>query len=203
MRFRLKRAPATFQANINAYVQLLLGQGVIVYLDDVLIYSLDMDSHVALLQQVFSIFLKHHFYPKFRKCKLAQRELEYLGYTIGSEGTKASQDKIQAIRIWPEVLANETQVRRFLGAANYCRMFMDPEFADVARPLVELAKKGTTFAWSQKHSEAMRKLRKRLVEYKVLQLPDPTKPYQLYTDASGYAVGAVLEQNAKPVGFLG
>ena len=172
------------------------------YLGDALIYSSDLHSHVALLQQVFSIFLKHHFYPKLRKCKFAQRELGYLGYTFGAEGIKPSKDKIQAILIWPEVLANETQVRQFLGTANYCRMFMDPEFANVARPLVELTKKGGTFAWSQKHSEAMRKVKKRLVEYTVLQIPDPTKSYQLYTDASGYAVGAVLEQNAKPVGFL-
>ncbi|CDJ49652.1 OSJNBa0079C19.6 protein, related [Eimeria brunetti] len=77
----LKGAPATFQVNINAYLQPLLGQGVITYLDDVLIYSPDLPSHVTLLQQVLRIFLDQQFYPKFSKCKFAERELTFLGYT--------------------------------------------------------------------------------------------------------------------------
>ena len=85
-------------------------------------------------------------------------------------------------------------MKQFLGTTNYGRRFMGPEFADVARPLVELTKKGATFAWSQKHSETMRNFKNRLFEYTMLQIPDPTEPYQLCTDASGYAVGTVLEQ---------
>ena len=80
MPFGLKGAPATFQANINAYLQPLLGQGVIAYLDDVLIYSSDLSGHVSLLRQVLSIFLQHQFYPKFRKCKFARQTITYLGY---------------------------------------------------------------------------------------------------------------------------
>ena len=201
MPFGLKGAPATFQANINAYLQPLLGQGVIAYLDDVLIYSPDLQSHLDLLRQVLGTFLQHHFYPKLSKCKFAQTQLDYLGYTIGADGIKPSRDKIQAISEWPEVLANETEVRQFLGTANYCRMFMGLKFADVSRPLVELTKKGVTFAWGPQHTDAVRKLKQQLVEYTTLQIPDSTKPYQLYTDASGYAIGAVLEQDNKPVGF--
>ncbi|CDI82850.1 OSIGBa0118P15.5 protein, related [Eimeria praecox] len=109
MPFGLKGAPATFQANINAYLQPLLGHGVIAYLDDVLIYSADLPTHVVLLRKVLSIFLTNQFYPKFRKCQFARQELTYLGYTISAEGIKPAADKIEAIRVWPEVLENEMQ----------------------------------------------------------------------------------------------
>ncbi|CDJ62307.1 hypothetical protein ENH_00012570 [Eimeria necatrix] len=138
MPFGLKGAPVTFQANINAYLQPLLGQGVIGYLEDVLIYSSDLSGHVSLLRQVLSIFLRHQFYPKFRKCKFARQTITYLGYTISATGITPAEDKIAAIWHWPEVLENETQVRQFLGTTNYCRMFMGPDYADVARPLVDL-----------------------------------------------------------------
>ena len=137
MPFGLKGTPPTFLANINAYLQPLLGQGVIAYLDDVLIYSSDLSEHVSLLRQVLSIFLRHQFYPKFRKCKFARQTITYLGYTISVAGIKPAEDKIEAIRHWPEVQENETQVRQFLGTINYCRMFMGPDDTDVARPLVD------------------------------------------------------------------
>ncbi|CDJ54096.1 hypothetical protein EBH_0079940 [Eimeria brunetti] len=162
MPFGLKGAPATFQANINAYLQPPLGHGVITYLDDVLIYS-----------------------P-----------------SLGAAGIKPSADKVEAILLWPDVPSTEAQVRQFLGTVSYCRMFMGPRYADTARPLVELTRKGIPFAWGSSHTTAVRQLKRLLAEYTTLQVPDSTRPYTLYTDASGYAVGAVLEQDGKPVGFL-
>ncbi|CDJ70183.1 hypothetical protein ENH_00079340 [Eimeria necatrix] len=202
MPFGLKGAPATFQANINAYLQLLLGQGVIAYLDDVLIYSSDLSGHVSLLRQVLSIFLRHQFYPKFRKCKFARQTITYLGYTVSPTGIKPAEDKIVGIRHWPEVLENETQVRQFLATINYCRMFMGSDYADVARPLVDLTRKDVSFKWTELHTQAVRQLKQRLIDFTTLRVPDTTKPFELYTDASGYAIGAVLEQDDKPIGFF-
>ncbi|CDJ62087.1 OSJNBa0042D13.18 protein, related [Eimeria necatrix] len=202
MPFGLKGAPATFQANINASVQPLLGQGVIAYLDDVRIYSSDLSGHVSLLRQILSIFLRHQFYPKFRKCKFARQTITYLGYTVSATGIKPAEDKIEAIRHWPEVLENGTQVRQFLDTINYCRMFMGPDYADVARPLVDLTRKDVSFKWTELHTQAVRQLKQRLIDFTTLQVPDTTKPFELYTDASGYAIGAVLEQDGKPIGFL-
>ncbi|CDJ66714.1 hypothetical protein ENH_00024200 [Eimeria necatrix] len=202
MPFGLKGAPTTFQAKINAYLQPLLGQGVIAYLDDVLIYSSDLSGHASLLQQVLSIFPRHQFYPKFRNCKLARQIITYLGYTVSATGIKPAEDKIAAIRQWPEVLENETQVRQFLGTINYCRMLMRPDYADVARPLVDLTRKDVSFKWTELHTQAVRQLKQRLIDFTTLQVPDTTKPFELYTDASGYALGAVLEQDGKPIGFL-
>ncbi|CDI83527.1 OSJNBa0042D13.18 protein, related [Eimeria praecox] len=198
MPFGLKGAPATFQDNINAYQQPLLGQGVTKYLDDVLIYSRDLPRHATLLRQVLSIFFKHQFCPKLDKCKNAKRELTYLGYTVGAKYIKLAADKVKAIRAWPEVLANETKVRQFLGAVNYCRMFMGPDYAEVARPLVDLTRKGATFRWTDAHTQAVRQLR----QAATLQVPDTSKPSDLCTDASGYAIGGVLEQDGQRTGFL-
>ncbi|CDJ54046.1 OSJNBa0042D13.18 protein, related [Eimeria brunetti] len=202
MPFGLKGAPATFQANINAYLQPLLGHGVTAYLDNVLIYSPSLETHASLLRQLHSIFLTHQFYPRLSKCKFAQQELTYSGYTIGAAGIKPSADKVEAIILWPDVLSNETQVRQFLGTVNYCRMCMGPRYADTARPLVELTQKGTSFAWGSSHTTAVRQLKRFLAEYTTFQVPDSTRPYTLYADASGYAIGTVLEQDGKPVGFL-
>lgn len=202
MPFGLQGAPVTFHANISAYLQPLLGPGVIAYLDHVLIYSPDLPRHVALLRQVPSIFLKHQFYPKFLKCKFAKRDLTYFGYTISAEGIKPAADNIKVIQVWPEVLQNETPVRQFLGTVNYCRMFMGPDYAKVARPRVALTRKRAPFQWTDTHTQAVRRLKHRLVDYTTLHVPGTTKPLELYTDASGYAMGAVLELAGQPIGFL-
>lgn len=111
MRFGLQGSPTTFQGNINAYFQALLGQGVIAYVDDVLVYSPDLPSHATLLRQVLAIFLQHQFYPKLTNCKSGRFELDNLGYTISSQGLKPSFNKIQAIALRPEVLTTKSQVR--------------------------------------------------------------------------------------------
>ena len=202
MPFGLKGAPATFQANVNYYLRPFLGRGVIAYLDDILIYSPDAKSHAELLRGVLTILLRERFYPKFSKCRFGLTSLEYLGYHICGDGISPSEDKVLAIKNWPETLENDTQVRQFLGTVNYCRMFMGPRFADLARPLVELTKKDVRFHWNEEHTEAVRALKNKLVNYTMLQVPDLQKPFVLHTDASSFAVGAVLEQEGRPVGFL-
>ncbi|CDI74248.1 OSJNBa0042D13.18 protein, related [Eimeria praecox] len=202
MPFRLKGAFATFQASINAYFQPLLGHGVLAYLDDVLIYSADLLTHVVLLRNVLSIFLTNQFYPRFRKCQFARQELMYLGYTICAEGIKPAADKIEAIRVWPEVLENETQVRQFRGTVNYCRMFMGPDYADISLPLSTLTRRGTPFHWRDAHTQAVHQLKQRLIDFTALQVADTSTPFELYIDASGYAIGSALEQAGQPLGFL-
>lgn len=86
------------------------------------------------MRQVSSIFLKHQFYPKASKCKFAKHASTYLGYAVTAAGIKPAEDKIEAIRHWPEVPENETQVWQFLDIINYFRMFMGPDFRDRSRP---------------------------------------------------------------------
>ncbi|CDI87821.1 OSJNBa0042F21.10 protein, related [Eimeria praecox] len=150
--------------------------------DDVLVYSPDSSKYAERLQQVLSFSLKYQFYPKLSKCKFAKRKLTYLGYTIGAEGIKPAADKVEAVRLWPEQLSYETQVRQILGTVNYCRMLMGSEYAEVARPLADLTRKDAVFMWTGIHTQAVRQLKQRLIEYTTLQVPDTKKLFNLYTD---------------------
>lgn len=202
MPFGLRGAPGTFQTIMNEMFFHLIGRGVIAYLDDLLVYSPDEESHARLLRKVLKILRDNKMYPKISKCHFGAAEIEYLGYKVTKDGIIPSPEKVKAIEVWPEELTNESQVKQFLGTVNYCRMFMGPAFADLAKPLVELTKKGVDFKWENKHTQALKALKHQLANYVTLQMPDPAKPFVLKTDASGYAVGAVLEQEGKPLGFL-
>ena len=202
MPFGLRGAPGTFQAVMNHMFFKLIGNGVIAYLDDVLVYSADEDSHVRLLDKVLRILEHHKMYPKITKCNFGVTAIEYLGYRVSSTGIMPSPTKIEAISIWPEQLTNITQVRQFLGAINYCRMFMGPAYTVMAQPLFDLLKKDVVFEWKPEHTAAVQALKQQLINYTTLQVPDPSKPFTLRTDASGFAIGAVLEQEGKPIGYL-
>ena len=202
MPFGLKGAPGTFQSIMNSIFFDLLGKGVLVYMDDVLIYSKTFDQHLDLLDNVLQRLSQHQMYPKLSKCKFAAQSIQYLGYQVGADGIHPSPEKVSAIAVWPTELTNDTQVRQFLGTVNYCRNFMGPEFTVLARPLQQLLKAGTDFVWTAEHSAAVQALKNRLINYTKLTLPDLSKPFILRTDASGHAIGAVLEQDGKPLGFL-
>ncbi|KAL8442273.1 hypothetical protein Emed_007349 [Eimeria media] len=202
MPFGLKGAPSTFQASMNSIFLDMLGQGVLIYMDDVLVYAATLDEHLRLLDRVLARLLQHKMYSKLTKCKFAAQSIEYLGYRVGADGIHPSTEKVSAIALWPTELANETQVRQLLGTVNYCRNFMGPEFAVLARPLQQLLKQKAAFQWTAAHSSAVQALKDRLIHYTKLSLPDLTKPFILRTDASGVAIVAVLEQDNKPLGFL-
>ena len=202
MPFGLKGAPSTFQAIMNSIFFDLLGQGVLVYMDDVLLYSTTLELHLTLLDKVLQRLLDHKMFPKLSKCNFAVQSIQYLGYQVGADGIRPSPEKVSAIAAWPTTLSNDTQVRQFLGTVNYCRNFMGPEFAILARPLQQLLKSGIDFVWTPEHSAAVQALKDRLIHYTTLTLPDLTKPFILRTDASGHAIGAVLEQDGNPIGFL-
>jgi len=202
MPFGLKGAPGTFQAIMNDMLIPFLDIYVAVYLDDVLIYSRTLDDHILHVHTVLERLSAHQMYPKLSKCRFCQERLDYLGHSIGADGIKPADAKIQDIAAWPLVLKNVTEVHQFLGTVGYVRMFMGTKFADIAEPLVRLTKKGVPFSWSQVHVQAMKDLKERLIHYTTLSCPDPNKPYHLYTDASGFAMGAVLEQEGAPIGFL-
>ncbi|KAL8441914.1 hypothetical protein Emed_007451 [Eimeria media] len=202
MPFGLKGAPGTFQAIMSHILWEHIGVRCAVYLDDVLIYSPTLEQHVKDVSMVLQDLRQHQMYPKITKCRFAQQEVDYLGYTVGADGVRPSMDKVKDIVHWPEKLLNDTQVKQFLGLVGFVRLFMGTRFADMAQPLSDLTKKGVPFVWTEEHTKAVQMLKNRLVHYTLLQLPDPSKPYVLWTDASVYALGAVLLQDGKPLGFL-
>ncbi|GJP72182.1 hypothetical protein CLOP_g2934 [Closterium sp. NIES-67] len=204
MPFGLTNAPATFQAEMNHILRPLLDECVVVYLDDILIYSRDMKQHVEHLRRVFEILRREHFYVKLSKSEFALEKVQFLGHMVSAQGVHVDPKKIEAVRTWktPE---NVKELQQFLGFANYYNRFV-PQYAKLAAPLTNLLKKNTPYKWETKHQESVEQLKQALTSAPVLILPDPERDYVIEADASDQAVGAVLMQDQgnglQPIAYL-
>ncbi|CAI7798028.1 unnamed protein product [Closterium sp. NIES-53] len=204
MPFGLTNAPATFQAKMNHILRPLLDECVVVYLDDILIYSRDMKQHIEHLRRVFEILRREKFYVKISKSKFALKKFQFLGHMVSDQGVHVDPKKIEAVRTWktPE---NVKELQQFLGFANYYNRFV-PQYAKIATPLTNLLKKNTPFKWEDVHQQAMEQLKTALTSAPVLILPDTEKDYVIEADASDQAVGAVLMQDQgkglQPIAYL-
>lgn len=146
MPFGLTNALATFQSLMNTIFVDLLRKGVLVFMDDILIYSASLEDHVILLRQVFTILQQHQFLLKKTKCSFAQRSVEYLGHVVSGAGVLTDPTKIQAVVHWP-VPTNLKQPRGFLGLTGYYRRFIQ-HYGIISRPLTQLLKKGVPYVWT-------------------------------------------------------
>ena len=191
--FGLTNAPATFQTLMHDIFQPLLDKCVLVYIDDILIYSETLEKHLDQLRQVFEILRQHKLYGKIEKCEFLKPEVEYLGHRISTEGIKADPKKLEAIKDWPAP-TNVPQLRSFLGLAGYYRRFV-PNYSAIAQPLTDLLHKDKSYTWSPECEQALQELKRLLTEAPVLRSPDPDLKFTITTDASGYAIGAVLSQD--------
>ncbi|CAI5468601.1 unnamed protein product [Closterium sp. Yama58-4] len=204
MPFGLCNAPATFQAEMNHILRPLLDECVVVYLDDILIYSKNMKKHVEHLRKVFEILRKNKFYVKLSKSDFALEKVQFLGHMVSAKGVHVDPRKIEAVKKW-KVPENVKELQQFLGFANYYNRFM-PQYAKIAAPLTDLLKKDTPFKWDTPHQQAMEQLQTALTTAPVLILPDPEKDYVVEADASDQAVGAVLMQDHRnglqPIAYL-
>ncbi|CAI7877024.1 unnamed protein product, partial [Closterium sp. NIES-54] len=204
MPFGLCNAPATFQAEMNHILRPLLDECVMVYLDDILIYSKNMKEHVEHLRKVFEILRKNRFYVKLSKSDFALKKVQFLGHMVSAEGVHVDPRKIEAVKKW-KVPKNMKELQQFLGFTNYYNRFV-PQYAKIAAPLVDLLKKDTPFKWDTPHQQAMEQLQTALTTAPVLILPDPEKDYVVEAEASDQAVGAVLMQDhgngLQPIAYL-
>ncbi|CAI7783315.1 unnamed protein product, partial [Closterium sp. NIES-53] len=204
MPFGLTNAPATFQAEMNHILRPLLDECVVVYLDDILIYSRDMKQHIKHLRRVFEILRREKFYVKLSKSEFALKKVQFLGHMVSTQGVHVDPKKIKSVRTWktPE---NVKDLQQFLGFANYYNRFV-PQYAKIATPLTNLLKKNTLFKWEDVHQQAMEQLKTALTSAPVLILPHPEKDYVIEADASDQAVGAVLMQDQgkglQPIAYL-
>jgi hypothetical protein len=169
-----------------------LWKSVVVYLDDVNIYSKTWEEHLRHLENVFERIKKAGLKLSPRKCQFGNSELKFLGHIVGKDGIKMDPAKIDKVQNFPKP-TNVTQVRSFLGLCNYYRKFVKG-FARRASPLTELLKKGEEFNWTNRHQQAFEDLRQQLTTEPILIYPDWEKPFILSTDASTFAVGAILSQ---------
>ncbi|QRW13242.1 Retrotransposable element Tf2 protein [Ceratobasidium sp. AG-Ba] len=205
MPFGLKNAPAVLQRMMNDIFRHLLGVTVVVYMDDILIFSEKEEDHAEHVKEVLKILRENNLYAKLSKCEFFVKKVIFLGLVITPEGISMEEEKIKAIMEW-SAPRKIKEVQAFLGFVNFYRRFI-AEFSKIARPLHDLTKKDTKFEWTQECQQAFEEIKKRVSQDPVLIHPNPDKPFILETDASGIAIGAILSQRGEdgylhPVAYL-
>ncbi|KAD2805340.1 hypothetical protein E3N88_38717 [Mikania micrantha] len=199
MPFGLTNTPSTFQSAMNDLFRPFLRQFVLVFFDDILVYSDTMDHHIQHLRTVLNSLLTHQFLAKASKCCFGQNRVLFLGHMVSKEGVQVDQDKVSAVESWP-VPKNVREVRGFLGLTGYYRRFVK-HYGIIARPLTMLTKKDG-FKWGESASLAFETLKKALLSAPVLRLPDFSQPFVVECDASSEGVGAILIQEGHPVAYF-
>ncbi|GBO31711.1 Retrovirus-related Pol polyprotein from transposon 17.6, partial [Araneus ventricosus] len=169
---------------------------ILVYLDDIVVLSETFEQYIQDLKMVFDRLRKYKLCVNREKCKFACARVKYFGLWITPKGIEVDQDKVAAIQNIP-CPRNVKQIQSFLQTCSWYRKFI-PNFSDIARPLSNLTKKNIVWKWSEQEQQALQTLKQRLVTPPVLRQVDPTKPFIIRTDASGFALGAVLLQGDCP-----
>ena len=212
MSFGLCNAPSIFTELMSIVLQ-NLGHFAVAYLDDILVYSEDLESHLQHLQIVLDRLREHNLKLKLSKCSFLKERSDYLGFVISKDGILPDPKKVECIKDMKEP-TNVREVRGFLGCCSYYRRFVN-QFSHIAKPIIALTKKYVPFQWTEECQEAFDLLKRSLMEAPVLAYPNPQKPYILYTDASDDSIGAVLcqenddkeglgpkEKNENPIHYL-
>ncbi len=192
MPFGLNTQPITFQRVINTLFSDLIGKGVYAYLNDLIICSKDGDSHLAKLEAVLLKFREAGLKAKLTKCEYLKSKITFLGHTVDGGGIHTMDDKISAIKNFPQPQIVE-KVRSFLGLCGCYRPFIRG-FARIASPLTQLLRKEVPFHWNAPQDKSFNDLKSALINTPALAFPDYSVSFSLYTDASALGLGAVLMQ---------
>ena len=197
--FGLTNAPATFQRLMNDVFRSYLDDFVLVYLDDILIFSRSVEEHKDHLRKVLTTLQQHQLYAQPAKCHFFKDEVAYLGHMVGKGQLRMDPKKVSAVQDW-NVPQDVGQLRSFLGLTNYFRKFLK-NYSAVVAPLTRLTGKTKQWQWTTECQKAFTMVKEMLVKAPVLVLPDFSKPFTVVTDASELGIGAVLLQEDHPVAF--
>jgi len=192
MPFGLTNAPSTFQDMMNHVLSDILDIGVLAYMDDILVYAGTRSEHDRLVKEVLQRLQDKGLAVSPEKCVWRAQEVEFLGYVIGREGIKMSKDKVQAVLDW-KAPRSLMEVQSFLGFANFYRRVIQ-DYSKVARPLTELTRKTEKWEWNHEVGRAFEELKQRFTTAPILAHFDAHIPVIIETDASDFAIGAVLSQ---------
>jgi hypothetical protein len=199
MPFGLTNAPSTFQSLMNHIFQPYLRRFILVFFDDILIYSKDLDSHLTHLTQTLDLLRQNQLFAKMSKCRFGCSEIEYLGHIVSALGVCADSGKIRAMVDWPFPKTLKA-LRGFLGLTRYYRKFIKG-YGSIAAPITDMLKKNS-FSWFEPAEAAFQALKEAVTHAPVLALPDFTQPFLIECDASGSGIGAVLMQGSRPIAFF-
>jgi len=192
MLFGLSNALSTFQRAMTDILDINNTENVLVYIDDILIFSENFEDHIRHIRKTLNKLKNANIKLKTLKCKIAMRNIEYLGFEISKNGIKPSKNGYEAIS-GCKIPENVNETRHFLGLVNYYRKFVK-DLATIARPLYDLLKKDSKFTWSKKQEKAFNEIKERLLKKPILRHADFNKTFIIQTDASKIGLGAILMQ---------
>ncbi|KAK1410455.1 hypothetical protein QVD17_36992 [Tagetes erecta] len=199
MPFGLTNAPSAFMDLMNRVCKPYLDKFVIVFIDDILIYSKTQGDHESHLRTILGLLRQEKLYAKFSKCEFWLSEVQFLGHVVNAKGIQVDPAKIEAVMKW-EIPKSPTEVRSFLGLAGYYRRFIK-DFSRIAIPLTTLTRKLVKFEWGPKQAEAFETLKQKLTNAPILSLPDGIEDFVVYCDASHTGIGCVLMQRSKVIAY--
>lgn len=205
MAFGFTNAPAVFQTAMQRALDGYINKFVLVYLDDVLVFSNNAEEHLRHLELVLERFRKYKLYLRLRKCRFNRQELPYLGHILSTEGVRPDPRKVQLVQDWPSPLLSVKAIEQFLGLANYFRKFIRG-FGAVTAPLTRLKRKNIPFEWTEECEAAFQYVKVALTSAPVLVPPDTATdaaPFEVICDASGEGIGAGLFQAGNVIAFEG
>jgi len=199
MPFGVTNAPTVFMDYMNKIFRLFLDRFVVVFIDDILIYSKTQEEHAEHLRLVLGDLREKQLYAKLSKCKFWLDEVQFLGHVISAQGIVVDPAKVEAVVKW-ETPKSATEIRSFVGLAGYYRRFIEG-FSKIVAPLTQLTRKDQPFTWIDKCEDIFQELKRRLTSAPILVIPDVGKPFEVYCDASHLGLGCVLMQEKKAVAY--
>lgn len=191
--FGLTSAPSTFERLMETVLRGLHWETLLIYLDDIIVFSKDLDSHLGRLEEVLIRLARAGLKLKPSKCTLFAKRVHYLGHVVSDKGVETDASKVETVRNWPKP-RHKTDVRAFLGTCGYYRRYI-ANYSEISRPLSQICSKHSLFNWNEDCQKAFSDLKHCLTNAPILGYPDYSRPFTLDTDASDVGTGAVLSQS--------
>ena len=199
MMFSLSNVPSTFQRLMNEVLRPFIGKFVVVYFDDIIIYSRGREDHLHNLRHVCDALRREKLYAHPKKCYFFTTEVSFLGFIVSAHGVSADAEKVRAISSWPQPFTIH-DIRSFIGLATFYRQLIQ-NVSSVTPPITDCLKL-ETFQWTEAAEQAFDRLKALMTQAPVLRLPDFSKVFEVACDASGIGIGGVLSQDGHPVEFF-